>query len=65
MSPTVHGDGINTSSNGRGNDNMTVCDKGHEEIVYEGRTCPFCVAMKEWEIERDDLKEALDVAQAG
>lgn len=34
---------------------MTLCDDGHDEVCFEGRTCPCCYVMKEKEDEIDGL----------
>jgi hypothetical protein len=43
---------------------MNLCSSGHDEICYEGRTCPFCVYIKESEeglgAIQDKLTEAKD-----
>jgi len=39
---------------------MTLCSYGHDEVCYEGRSCPAC-EMKD---ERDDKAKALDTMQS-
>lgn len=46
---------------------MNLCSSGHEEICFEGHTCPFCVSIKELnkEIydhisEKHDLKKEVE-----
>jgi uncharacterized protein Yka (UPF0111/DUF47 family) len=30
-----------------GGEAMNLCDDGHEEVCYEGRSCPVCEKMDE------------------
>ncbi len=38
---------------------LNTCDADHDEIVYEGRECPFCKAKKEWEDLEASLKREI------
>lgn len=41
---------------------MNLCDSGHDEIVYDGRKCPFCEEIERsvrLEEEIADLKEQI------
>lgn len=31
---------------------MRLCDDGHDEVCYEGRECPVCVALGEVEVQK-------------
>lgn len=35
---------------------MTLCDKQHDEVCYEGRSCPACAVRDELEGQIADLK---------
>ena len=37
---------------------MNLCSNDHEEVCYEGRTCPVCDIKKELQSEIDDLQKA-------
>lgn len=42
---------------------MTLCDDGHQEVCFEGRTCPACALVQEklnLEQEIQDLKNQLE-----
>lgn len=46
---------------------MNLCDKGHEEVCFEGRNCPVCEKMAEIEmLENDvcDLQVAIERLEA-
>jgi hypothetical protein len=30
---------------------MTLCDDGHQEVCFDGRTCPVCTLIKEKDAE--------------
>ena len=36
---------------------MILCSEGHEEVCYEGRTCPACDAIKEAVMYQEDSEE--------
>jgi hypothetical protein len=38
---------------------MEICSKNHEEIAYEGGTCPFCEADELNEKQVDELQETI------
>lgn len=41
---------------------MNLCDSGHDEIVYDGRKCPFCEEIERsqrLEEEVADLKDQI------
>lgn len=35
---------------------MFLCSEGHEEICYEGRDCPLCVAQEEIDGLEEDVR---------
>lgn len=39
---------------------MTVCSEGYKEICYEGRECPFCEAIEEYETQIGELEQQID-----
>ena len=39
---------------------MKICLNGHDEIVYEGRTCPFCEEIFELTLTVAELEKAVD-----
>lgn len=36
---------------------MNLCDSGHDEVCYDGRTCPVCSVKEELS---DEIKELTD-----
>lgn len=47
---------------------MNLCNDGHEEVCYEGRSCPVCAEQEKIEDLEDkiiDLKQELDDALSG
>ena len=38
---------------------LNLCNSGHDEICFEGHTCPFCEAIKKSEKEVDDLNSVV------
>ena len=46
---------------------MTLCEDGHDEIVYDSRNCPACELLKKISDLEDqvyELKEEIDVLKA-
>lgn len=39
---------------------MNLCSNDHEEVCYEGRSCPACEAIKDGEKECDALANTID-----
>jgi len=42
---------------------VNICDDGHDEIVFDGRYCPLCLAeekIKELENEIDTLRGEIE-----
>lgn len=39
---------------------MNLCSDGHDEVCYEGRTCPACYHISEKNSEIEDLNRRLD-----
>lgn len=39
---------------------MNLCSDKHDEICYEGRTCPLCTIREDLEKEIEDLKKAVE-----
>lgn len=38
---------------------MQFCDVKHQEICYEGRSCPLCTALCNWTAEAKELDREL------
>ena len=38
---------------------MNLCSENHEEVCYEGRVCPACEVISEYEQRIDDLQETI------
>ncbi|MEX0595831.1 MAG: hypothetical protein WD512_04955 [Candidatus Paceibacterota bacterium] len=36
---------------------MYICDDGHEEVCYEGRSCPLCYILEEKQGLIDQINE--------
>jgi cell division protein FtsB len=36
---------------------MDLCSNQHQEICFDGRKCPLCVALDEIAAQKDDIKE--------
>lgn len=34
---------------------MNICSERHDEIVFEGRKCPFCLKIDDMQFEIDSL----------
>ena len=39
---------------------MRLCDKGHDEVCYEGRECPVCKEIEQRDKEVGRLEEAVE-----
>lgn len=39
---------------------MNLCNSGHDEVCFEGRTCPVCAKTEEAEREAATLQEKID-----
>ena len=39
---------------------MDLCSDGHEEICYDGRTCPMCALIEE----KTDLEDKIEKLEA-
>ena len=39
---------------------MTVCEDGHDEIVYDGRNCPFFYYISKTKTELEDLNQQIN-----
>lgn len=38
---------------------MNLCDKGHDEVCYESRSCPACEEMGQLQDEINGLKDTI------
>jgi hypothetical protein len=39
---------------------MYLCDRGHDEVCYDGRNCPVCEAMKDAEKTEEKLTDEIE-----
>ena len=39
---------------------MNLCSDNHEEVCYEGRTCPVCELINEKNTEIDELNNSIE-----
>ena len=38
---------------------LNVCSEQHDEIVFEGRKCPFCESIDKFESEIESLNDVI------
>lgn len=43
---------------------MNLCSDGHQEVCYEGRTCPCCEKMADMQKEIDNLQARVEELEA-